>query len=85
MLKTRRFLAVVTVAAGAMVGGLAAWAAPMSSLGSLPQATGSGSMVIPAHYNCWWNYGCKYCRYCGYYGSCYTVKKYCRKRNSYYY
>lgn len=82
MLKTRRFLAIVTVAAGATVGGLAAIAAPMGSPGTLPQA---GSLVTPAGYShCWWNYGCKYCRYCNYYGSCYTVKKYCKKRGYYY-
>ena len=81
MPKTKLFVAVVTVAAGAMVGGLAAYAAPMSSLGALPGA----SMVAPVGYsNCWWKYGCKYCRYCGYYGGCYTVKKYCKKRGYYY-
>jgi hypothetical protein len=49
MLKTRRFLAIVTVAAAATLGGLAAWAAPMTSPGALPQG---GSLVtlraIPA-------------------------------------
>jgi hypothetical protein len=83
MLKTRRFLAIVTVAAAATLGGLAAWAAPMSSPGALPQ---SSPMVTPAGYSCWWNYGCYYCRYCYYYGGCHTVKKYCKyKRRGYYY
>jgi hypothetical protein len=82
MLKTRRCLAVVTVLAGATLGGLAAWAAPLGSLGALPQGA---SMVTPVGYtNCWWKYGCKYCRYCYYYGGCHTVKKYC-KRSGYYY
>lgn len=92
MPKTKRFLAVVTVAAGAMVGGLAAYAAPMSSLGALPQATGSSSMVMPVGYwNCWYNYGCKYCKWCWYsYGHkyCGDVKKTCyhkKKKRSYYY
>ena len=81
MLKSRRFLAVVTVVAAATLGGLAAWAAPMGSLGALPQG---GSLVTPVSSSCWWSYGCKYCRYCGYYGGCYTVKKYCKKRGYYY-
>jgi hypothetical protein len=81
MLKTRRFLAIVTVAAGATVGGLAAIAAPMGSPGTLPHA---GSIAIPVYSSCWWNYGCKYCRYCTYYGGCHTVKKYCKKHGYYY-
>ena len=78
MLKTGRFLAIVTVAAAATLGGLAAWAAPM---------TPCGSLVTNAGYSCWWDNGCKYCRVCrgGYYGGgCYTVKKYCKKRGYYY-
>jgi hypothetical protein len=91
MLKTRRFLAIVTVAAAATLGGLAAWAAPIGSPGALPQG---GSMVTPASYSCWWSGGCKYCRSCYYYGGCHTVKKYCNynynynykyKRRGYYY
>jgi hypothetical protein len=90
MLKTQRFLAIVTVAAAAILGGLAAWAAPMTSPGALPQG---GSLVTPAGYSsCWWDGGCKYCRVCrrgGYYGGggCYVVKKYCKyyKKRGYYY
>jgi hypothetical protein len=92
MPKMRRFLAVVTVAAGATVGGLAAWAAPMGALGTLPQATGDTSGIIRVHdgyWNCWWKYGCKYCQWC-YYSNGYqycgeTHKKYCKKKKSYYY
>jgi hypothetical protein len=89
MLKTRRFLAIVTVAAAATLGGLAAWAAPVGSPGALPQG---GSMATPAGYSCWWSGGCKYCRSCYYYGGCHVVKKYCNynynykyKRRGYYY
>jgi hypothetical protein len=46
MLSTRRFLVVVTVAAGATLGGFAAWA--VGSLGGLPEATGGVSAVTPA-------------------------------------
>ena len=84
MLKTGRFLAIVTVAAAATLGGLAAWAAPMTSPVAPLQG---GSLVTNAGYSCWWQYGCKYCRVCrgGYYGGgCYTVKKYCKKRGYYY-
>jgi hypothetical protein len=85
MLKTQRFLAIVTVAAGATLGGLAAWATPATSPGALPHG---GSLVTPAGYSsCWWQYGCKYCRYCsgGYYGGgCYVVKQYCKRRGYYY-
>ena len=83
-LKTGRFLAIVTVAAAATLGGLAAWAAPMTSPVAPPQG---GSLVTNAGYSCWWEHGCKYCRVCrgGYYGGgCSTVKKYCKKRGYYY-
>ena len=87
MLKTRRFLVIVTVAAAATLGGLAAWAAPMTSPVAPPQG---GSLVTPAGYaNCWWSGGCKYCRYCGggCYGGCKVVQKYCKyyKKRGYYY
>ena len=82
MLTTRRFLAVVAVVAGATVGGFAASAAPMGTLGTLPQGS---SMVTPVgSSSCWWSGYCKYCRYCGYYGGCQTVKKYCKRSNYYY-
>ena len=51
MLKTGRFLAIVTVAAAATLGGLAAWAAPMTSPVAPPQG---GSLVTNAGYSCWW-------------------------------
>jgi hypothetical protein len=89
MLKTRRFLAVVTVVAGASLGGLAALAAPLGSLNGLPEATGT-SIVTPAGgwWNCWWKYGCKYCKWCSYkYGVkyCGDVTKTCKKKGGYYY
>ncbi|HEX2447507.1 MAG TPA: hypothetical protein VHK26_04890 [Methyloceanibacter sp.] len=89
MLKTRRFLAVVTVVAGATLGGLAAWAAPLESLGGLPQAAGDSSLVQKVGWwNCWWKYGCKYCKWCWYqYGVkyCGDIKKNCYKKRGYYY
>jgi hypothetical protein len=90
MLSTRRFLVVATVAAGATLGGFAAWAAPMGSLGGLPQATGGVSAVTPAGgwWKCWYKYGCKYCKWCYYkYGETYCgdVTKTCKKRSGYYY
>jgi hypothetical protein len=89
MLKTRRFLAVVTVVAGATLGGLAAWAAPMGALNGLPHATAEAGMVMNVGWNCWWKYGCKYCRYCSYkygYKYCGDVTKTCyKKRGGYYY
>ena len=92
MPKMRRFLAVVTIAAGATVGGLAAWAAPVGSFAMLPHAAGAASAVTPVsggYSNCWWKYGCKYCQWCWYsngYQYCGDVhKKYCKKKKSYYY
>jgi hypothetical protein len=89
MLKTRRFLAVVTVVAGATLGGLAALAAPMGSFGGLPEAAvGSSVIVKVGWWNCWYKYGCKYCKYCYYkYGEkyCGDVSKTCKKRGGYYY
>jgi len=78
----RVFLAVLTVAVCALVGGIAAFASPMSSIGPLP---GSSAVVPVGYSSCWWKYGCKYCRYCNYYGSCSTVKQYCKQKRSYYY
>jgi hypothetical protein len=54
MLKTGRFLAIVTVAAAATLGGLAAWAAPMTSPVAPLQG---GSLVTNAGYSCWWEHG----------------------------
>jgi len=58
----RRLLVLITVAAGAIVGGVAANAAP---IGTLPEA-GAVSAVIPVYgmmgYECFWSHGCKYCR-----------------------
>jgi hypothetical protein len=89
MPKTRRFLAVMTIAAAALVGGAAASAAPMSALRGLPQAVGSASVVVPADTVCWWSHGCKYCRWCWW---AYGVKickdpylKYCKNRKHKYY
>ena len=39
-------------------------------------------------WNCWYKYGCKYCKYCYYkYGEkyCGDVSKTCKKRGGYYY
>ena len=140
MLKTRRFLAVVTVVAGATLGGLTALAAPLwgslgglpeaavlallaqlqeirritdqnvrsardtrggtaelarqastlaGSLGGLPEVAGGSSVVVKVGWwNCWYKYGCKYCKYCYYkYGEkyCGDVSKTCKKRGGYYY
>jgi len=82
MPKMRRFLAVMAVAAGAVMGGLAAYAAPMGSLGTLPEA-GAAAAVIPVGgheamgYECFWSRGCKYCRACA---QCYWTLVHCKKR-----
>lgn len=74
-----RLLTAITVAAGVVVGGLAANAAPM---GTLPEA-GAASAVIPVRdyealgFECFWSRGCKYCR-----ASVHShwVLVYCKKR-----
>ena len=88
MPKTTRLLAVLTVAGGAMVGALAASAAPMTALGTLPQATGSASVVVPAYWVCWWDYGYQYCKWCWWsYGERHCGKKHRKKhrKHRYYY
>jgi hypothetical protein len=83
----RRLLAVITVAAGALMGGLAANAAPTDSLGTVPEAEGAASAVILVHgmgmmgYECFWHKGCHYCRTCV---QCPWRLQYCKKRHGHY-
>jgi hypothetical protein len=82
MPKVRRLLAAMTVATGSVLGGLTAYAAPIDSLGTVPEAGGAPSAVIPVHgmmgYECFWSKGCKYCRSCV---QCGWVLQYCKKKH----
>jgi hypothetical protein len=67
MPKMRMLLAALTVATGSVLGALAAYAVP-SGIGTMPEAGGTASAIIPVHgmmmngLECIWYLGCKYCR-----------------------
>ena len=66
MPEMRMLLAIMTVATGSVLGGLAAYAVP-SCIGTMSEAGGTASAVIPVHgmmngLECIWFKGCKYCR-----------------------
>ena len=80
----RVLLAVMTVATGSIIWGLTAYAVP-DSLGTVPEARGTTSAVIPVHgmeeahgLQCFWYKGCKYCRSCA---SCSWYLMYCKKHH----
>jgi hypothetical protein len=62
-MKSIRLIMLGIIAAGSIIGAASALAAPAPTP-AMPEA--NSSLVTPAYYCCWWDYGVKRCSYnCG--------------------